>query len=167
MNPVGENSYFSSNILSYFLLLHIIMDTDKETPAEPGSFAPESSMTTSEPALPNAFGLLMQGKASTAKSIQLRDRCKRPTPIYNDNYDPTKTPPEDLPASYSPYIFGEPLFDDRPVITARLPTAHIIAGASTRPRTSWVWKLGYALRDTSKAPHANIWACKHCMYSFN
>jgi hypothetical protein len=39
------------------------MDSDQETPTEPGSFAPKSSMTTSKLALPNALGLLMQGKA--------------------------------------------------------------------------------------------------------
>jgi hypothetical protein len=143
------------------------MDSSDDTPLELGSTTSEPSAITSNSALPNAFGRMMQGGHSTAKSTHLRDRCKRPTPTYNDNYNPANAPPEDLATSYSPYVFGEPLFDDRPVITTRLPIAHIIAGASTRPRTSWVWALGYALKDTSKSPHAGIWACKHCMYFLN
>lgn len=149
------------------LIINTTINSHEETPTELGSTTPEPSIVASEPALPNAFGRLMQGSANTVKSTQQRDRCKRPTPTYNYNYDPTKTPPEDLPASYSPYDFGEPLFDDRTVITTRLPTAHIVAGASSRARTSWVWKLGYALKDTSKHPQPTIWACKLCMFSFN
>jgi hypothetical protein len=47
-----------------------------------------------------------------------------------------KAPSEDLPASYLPYDFDEPLFDDLIVIIANLPTAHIITGSSIRARNS-------------------------------
>jgi hypothetical protein len=47
-----------------------------------------------------------------------RDTCKRLEPTYNANYNPYKKPPKDQPGGYSPYVYGEPLWDDRPVIVA-------------------------------------------------
>jgi hypothetical protein len=63
------------------------------------------------------------------------DTYKRPTLTYNHNYDLFKKPSDTLPYSYSPYVFGEPLFNNRAVIIKRLPKHHIIAGPSKRPRT--------------------------------
>ena len=62
------------------------------------------------------------------------------------------------------YIYGEPLYDDRPIVVARLPRYHTEAGAAKKPRTSWVWALGYALTDNQKAGRPTIWACKNCMF---
>lgn len=92
----------------------------------------------------------------------VRDRCNRLVPTYNRNYNPYEPPPEDRRPDYSPYTSGEPLYDDRPIIIIRLPRKHVIAGASKRKRTAWVWQLGYALTDTSKKDEPTIWACKLC-----
>jgi hypothetical protein len=43
---------------------------------------------------------------------EVRDRCRRPSLTYNSNYNPYKPPRDDLPLSYSPYVFREPLYDD-------------------------------------------------------
>jgi hypothetical protein len=70
--------------------------------------------------------------------------------VYNHGYDPYKEPLEDRPDRYSPYVFGEPLYNDREVIIARLLLYTILAGLSRKPRTQWVWKLRYALADARK-----------------
>ena len=77
---------------------------------------------TSEPSpaplgstLPNAFSQMMRSKAPTPNTAK-RDRCTRPTVVYNSNYNPYEPVPKELPADYSPYDFGKPLFDDRPLI---------------------------------------------------
>jgi hypothetical protein len=135
------------------------MSSRHETPID---HTPEPSITASGSALPNAFGRMMQGGPAPAPK---RDRCMRPEPTYNHNYDPFKAPPDTQPKGYSPFVHGEPLFDDREVIITRLPARHIVAGASSRPRTSWVWKLGYTLTNTSKTTKNTIWACKLCTLS--
>ena len=67
-----------------------------------------------------------------------RDRYNRPIPLYNKNYDPIKLPPIDLPKDYSPFVYLEPLFDDRPIVIANLLAKWSVIGAAVRPRTQWV-----------------------------
>jgi hypothetical protein len=108
----------------------------------------------------------MAGKGKVQELIR-RDTCKRPEPIYNANYNPYEKPPKDQPGGYSPYVYGEPLWDDRPVIVARLPRGYTIAGPAKKKRTQWVWNLGYALAKAvppSQKP-VTFWACKHCKFS--
>jgi hypothetical protein len=92
------------------------------------------------------------------------DKCQRPEPQYNANYNPFSTPPEGQSADYSLYVFLKPLFDDRAAIVARFPKNYTLAGAPRKPRKSWVWNLGYALsnhtKKTNKPP--TFWACKLC-----
>jgi hypothetical protein len=54
------------------------------------------------------------------------------------NYNPFKKPPKDLPRGYSLYVFGKPLWDDRPVVVAGLPSGYSIARLSRKKRTTWV-----------------------------
>lgn len=124
-----------------------------------------TSATPSTSSLPNAFGRMMAN--GPVQEVLRRDTCKRPDPIYNTNYNPFIKPPDSLHGGYSPYIYGEPLYDDRPVIIARLPTNFTIAGPSKKARTSWVWNLGYAFSGSSKPNQkpAVFWACKHCRLS--
>ncbi|PMD58455.1 uncharacterized protein K444DRAFT_614225, partial [Hyaloscypha bicolor E] len=88
--------------------------------------------------IPNAFAQMMHG-TPTEQRKGIRDRCNRLVPTYNRNYNPYKPPPEDRRPDYFPYTSGEPLHDDRPIIIAWLPRKHVIAGASKRKRTTWVW----------------------------
>jgi hypothetical protein len=113
--------------------------------------------------LPDAFGLMMASIQSAAVT-PVYDRCKRLIPIYNDNYNPSKPPLDGIDKKYSPYVYGEPLYDSRNVIIAYLPPRHTVAGASKRPRTSWVWHLGYAFIAHSKPNRPTVWACKLCTY---
>src|ERR1700733_7790412 len=145
------------------------MPSRQSTPLELDSTASQASAAPSGSSLPNAFGRMMTSREAiqaTQNSLR-RDRCKRPTPIYNSNYNPFESPSGDVPPAYSPYVFGEPLFDDREVVIARLPKHHTVAPPAKKPRTAWVWKLGYALTDHSKPSKPTIWACKHCMLSSN
>ena len=110
-----------------------------------------SDITASSPPA-NAFTTLMgRGPSSVIQPIQyLRDRCNRPAPSYNFNYNPNEPQRDDLLRGYSPYIRGELLFDNRAVVLAQLPKYHIVAGASKRGRIVWVWSVGYALINNSK-----------------
>jgi hypothetical protein len=85
-----------------------------------------------------------------------RDACNRPTPVYNHNYNLKRPPRKDLPGGYTPYVFNEPLFDDREVQISRLPKHYIVASEGKRSRTAWVWKLGYALTDTKKVKNKTV-----------
>jgi hypothetical protein len=136
-------------------------DRDATTPI------PSDTTASSTPA--NAFTTLMgRGPNSVIQPIQhLRDRCNRPTPSYNFNYNPNESQRDDLPGGYSPYIRGEPLFDDRAIVLAQLPKHHTVAGASKRGRTAWVWSVGYALINNSKHSKPLMWACKHCKLAFD
>jgi hypothetical protein len=134
------------------------------TPIDLTSRDPSIGPSESSSNLPNAFTQMMRSEPGE-KKLEVRDRCQRPVPTYNQNYNPFQLPPDDRNPDYSPYIKGEPLFDDRLVIAARLPRKHIVAGASRRKRTAWVWHLGYALVDTRRADETSIWACKLCTYS--
>lgn len=93
-----------------------------------------------------------------------RDKCTRPASWnqYNHNYDPYNPPNDTLPAGYTPYVSEEPLFDDRPALTTRIPKHHTLSGSSKRPRTAWTWKLGYAFNNSSKGDTSLVWACKLC-----
>ena len=131
-----------------------------------GSTQGESLSSTAPPV--DAFAG-MRAAASLAISTNLdhRDTCLRLTPSYNDNYNPLKPPPASLPSNYSPYAPGEPLHDDRFIDTSKLRRGHTHAGAG-RLRTSWTWKLGYAVvnndKKTSKGQHPLMWVCKLCGY---
>jgi hypothetical protein len=141
------------------------MTSRDPTPIEMDNSASQASAAASRSIPTNAFGRMMQPKKdSPSPAAQLRDRCKRPTPEYNYNYNPNKSPPDTQPAGYSPYVYGEPLFDDREAVVANLPKKHVLAPAPKKPRTAWVWALGYALVDSSKATKIVYWACKHCTY---
>ena len=54
-------------------------------------------------------------------SLVLRDSYSRPIPVYNSNYNPYTIPNKDTPGGYSPYIYKEPLFDNRSVVINKLP----------------------------------------------
>ncbi len=97
--------------------------------------------TQSEPtpleasSLPSAFDRL--GKSRVGQNVTNRDHCFRPTPIYNDNYNPYKPLNLDKPTDYSLYVFGEPLFDDRPIDTSKLRSSYKIASTAKKTRTAW------------------------------
>jgi len=59
-------------------------------------------------------------------------------PTYNERYNPYEPAKSDLLIDYSPYDYGEPLYDDRELIVARLPTRHTLAALPKKPRKSWV-----------------------------
>ena len=134
--------------------------TDLSSP-EPSSRSTRSTSvaTTSQSSIPNAFGR-MKGRDPI-----LRDTCIRPTPQYNTNYNPYAIPRKDLPAGYNPYVFKEPLYDDRPVIVNELPKNCVIAPPAKKTRWAWVWRLGYAITDSSTARKPVLmWHCKLCKY---
>ena len=78
----------------------------------------------------NLFQAIMAPKSSGKKP--LRDRCFRLTPTYTTFYDPNKPLTHINHEEYSPYDFGEPLFGDRKVQLARLPTGFVMAGVTKR-----------------------------------
>jgi hypothetical protein len=122
-------------------------------PLESEFGTPASSEATSSSVPTNAFAHLMASKGSssfTAKQLSQRDLCKRPIPVYNINYNPNEPLPNNLPLDYSPYVPGEPLYDDRPLLVARLPPQYTLAPSSKKPRRSWVWNLGYVLVDNKR-----------------
>jgi hypothetical protein len=73
--------------------------------------------SSSSSAQKDAFRQMMKGKRPAELAV-LRDTCSRPEPIYNEYYDPYKPPPADLPARYTPYEPGQPLWDDRALVLA-------------------------------------------------
>jgi hypothetical protein len=113
------------------------MSSRAPSPLEVDSMAYQASASTSGTPLPNAFGLIMALNQSSASTL-VRDQCSRPEPVYNNRYNLYKPPSINIDEEYSPYVYGEPLFDDRPVIVAYLPRQHTIASATKRPKTSWV-----------------------------
>ncbi len=106
-------------------------------PLENDTTASQASTTASRSTLPNAFSRMM-APAPVVQSTAKRDRCARPTPTYNHNYNPYEKPSVDLCRDYSPYVYGEPLYDDRAITVARLPAYHTVAAATKKPRTQWV-----------------------------
>jgi len=111
----------------------------------------------------NAFEVLGQPIAAGAL-VQLRDKCKRPTPQYNTKYDPYKPLNTKNSIEYSPYANGEPLFDDRPLNTTHLPRGYSLAPAPKKARSSWLSQVGYALVKQQWSTTQNMWCCKHCKY---
>ena len=128
----------------------------KDTSREP-SAAPLSSTG----GLPNAFSRMQTGSRPVQTTTK-RDPCRRPEYLWNSNYNPFELPRVDLPRGYSPYEYREPMFDDREAVVARLPKRHTLAPAPKRPRTQWVWKLGYALVNHSIGSKPTMWHCRHC-----
>jgi hypothetical protein len=110
------------------------MSSCQELPLDTAS---QASAVPSTSTLPNAFGQLMQSQQATTSTAQ-RDRCQRPSVVYNQNYNLYTAPPVDLPPIYLPYVFREPLYNDRAVIVARLPRQHTVAEPPKKPRTAWV-----------------------------
>jgi hypothetical protein len=84
----------------------------------------------------------------------LRDTYIRLTPQYNTNYNPYAILRNDLPVKYSPYVFKEPLHDDRPIIVKELLKNCVVAPLAKRTRSAWVWRLGYAINDSFTARKA-------------
>ena len=78
----------------------------------------------------NPFQAIMAPESSGKKP--LRDRCFRPTPTYTTFYDPSKPPTHINHEEYSPYYFKEPLFNNRKVQLARLPTGFVIISVTKR-----------------------------------
>jgi hypothetical protein len=95
----------------------------------------EASTASTRVTLPSAFDLMLQPQP-TVPTQSPRDRCARPIPMYNTNYNPHKAPSNDQPAGYSPYVFREPLFDDKEVVVANLPKKHVLAGPAKKPRVA-------------------------------
>jgi len=116
----------------------------------------------------DAFARIMGGSRTIPNivNIVMKDKCPRPIPQYNDNYNPEEPPRPDLPSNYSPYVRGEPLHDNRNVVVAHLPSRHTVAPPPKRPRTQWVWNLGYAIDNNTKAKSILVWCCKHCKVVF-
>jgi hypothetical protein len=90
------------------------MSSRAHIPIDLNRFTFEPSLAPLGLTLPNAFNQIIRGEAPTLNAVK-RDRCTRPTVIYNSNYNLYKPVPKELSADYSPYDFGEPLFDDRTV----------------------------------------------------
>lgn len=134
----------------------------------PFELSPASSEPSAAPSstLPNAFARMRATEGASKLLSGKRDGCTRPAPEYNDNYDPYKPQPPTLPPDYSPYNPGEPLYNDRNIKVTNLPNGHTVAGASKKPRTSWLWKIGYALNDNTKKGKPLIWCCKLCKYIY-
>lgn len=116
-----------------------LVDLTSEASGSRFAFAVPSGLS-----LPSAFNQMMNSNRST-KDVPLRDKCYRPEPTYNSNYNPYEKPRSDLPGGYTLYVFPEPLWDDRAAIVARFPRNHTLARPFKKPRTQWVWNLGYAL----------------------
>ena len=110
------------------------MSSHQPTLLEMDSLPSEASSAPTGSTLPDAFNRLMQPQGP-AQNVVLHDKCKRPTPEYNSNYDPYKAPRDDLPDSYSPYVFGEPLHDDRAAMVTRFPKHYTLTPISKKPRT--------------------------------
>jgi hypothetical protein len=100
-----------------------------ELTSREASAAPSELSST----LLDAFSEMMQPVEN-----EVRDRCRRPSLTYNSNYNPYEPPRDDLPLSYSPYVFREPLYDGQEVIVSRLPAQHILCSTNKRRRTQWV-----------------------------
>jgi hypothetical protein len=139
------------------------MSSRQPTPLEIDAEASRASSPTSGSTLPNAFSRLMGGTL-VIRSAAKRDRCARPAPSYNQHYNPFQKPADDLRVDYSPYVYGEPLYDDRAIIVARLLKFYTAAAAAKKPRTAWVWGLGYALINNKKANKPLMWCCKGCTF---
>jgi hypothetical protein len=75
----------------------------------------------------NTFSQMMQSQLQLKLQLQLvirkggvLDRCYRPSLTYNFNYNPYNPLCNNLLKGYLPYVFGEPLHNNREVILSRL-----------------------------------------------
>jgi hypothetical protein len=84
--------------------------------------------------MPNAFSRLM-AVAPVVQSTAKRDLYTRPTPVYNQYYNPFQVLVDDLYPDYSLYVYGEPLYDDYVIIVARLLKYYTVAGVAKKPCT--------------------------------
>jgi hypothetical protein len=66
----------------------------------------------------------------------VRDRCKRPEPVYNDKYDLSKPSPNNLTEGYSSYAYKELLYDNPALVVTRLLADYTLASAAKHTRTS-------------------------------
>jgi hypothetical protein len=105
------------------------MSFKETTLLELDTTASQASATTLGTPLPNALARMMAPSRPSA-STSVRDRCRRPEPTYNYKYDPYRLPSDFIDGEYSPYVYGEPLYNDRAVIIANLPRQHTVAGAA-------------------------------------
>jgi len=76
----------------------------------------------------------MIARKGKMQEVLYRDTCNRLELIYNTNYNPYEKPPKERPGGYSLYVYGEPLWDDRAVVVARLPRGYTIAGLAKKKR---------------------------------
>ncbi len=134
----------------------------------PLSNVPESSQASASNSQTDTTDVFarMMGGSRPILNIVVKDKCPRLIPQYNDNYNPEEPPRADLPRNYSPYVRGEPLHDNRNVVVAHLPSRHTVAPPPKRPRIQWVWNLGYAINNNTKAKSILVWCCKHCKLVF-
>jgi hypothetical protein len=95
----------------------------------------KASTESTRATLSSAFDLMLQPQP-TVPTQSPRDRCARPIPVYNTNYNPHKAPSDDQPAGYSFYVFREPLFNNREVIVANPPKKHVLAEPVKEPRVA-------------------------------
>jgi hypothetical protein len=106
----------------------------------------------------------MKAGASREQQTIERDRCSRPVPQYNHFYNPYEVLPPGLPAKYSLYVPGEPLFNDRPCDIGCLKPQYTVAGAAKRVHPQWTWALGYAINNNSRMATKKgaplLWICK-------
>src|SRR6266536_2741342 len=98
--------------------------------------ASRSIPTPSMSSLPNAFELL--GRVEPVVAPIQQDRYFRPTPEYNDNYNPYKPPNINKPVDYSPFMPREPLFDDRPIYLLSLRKHYTVTPAASWVRPHWI-----------------------------
>ena len=110
------------------------MSSRHSTPLENDTTASQASTNASRSTLPNAFSRLMR-PAPVIQSTTKRDLYTRPTPAYNQYYNPFQKLADDLRSDYSLYVYREPLYDDRAIVVARLLKHYIEAGAAKKPRT--------------------------------
>jgi hypothetical protein len=103
------------------------------------------------------------GTYSVSNFLCHKDTCERPMPLYNDKYNPFEPARDDLPSDYSPYVNGEPLFNDKAVIVTNLPKGMILSPATKKLNRSWLWLLGYTLIYSAANKKGTFWACKLCM----
>ena len=124
-----------------------------------------SAAPSTAPTLTNAFSRIMAtSRHPTPTSTISRDTCSFLEPQYNYNYNPLVPPSNTQPKGYSPYIFKEPLHDDREALLERFPPHYTLEGSSKRERTQWVWKLGYAVIQNGPTDKHSVtkWMCKRC-----
>ncbi|KAH9213163.1 hypothetical protein DL95DRAFT_390749 [Leptodontidium sp. 2 PMI_412] len=103
--------------------------------------APRALEASSTDSIPNIFGRMMSVSSASASPApaaltSLRDLCQRPPRIYNELYNPYTPESDALPLDYSPYVNGQPLFDDREVDIRKMPRGKSLAPVSKKAKRS-------------------------------